>query len=122
MIHQGTDGISRGLLDEGVSSGKDMLSFIPFDEDALVRYPPVEDWVKSWSGKHTETLTYEGWFHRGHDLEGGYRDENRYWYNRERHSTFLWAPPPAAADVALEQLRVAQIKRQNLLTVLSAHD
>ena len=112
MIHQGTDGISRGLLDEGVSSGKDILSFIPFDEDALFRHSPVEDWVKSWSGKHTETLTYEGCFHKGHDLEGGYRDENGYWYNRERHSTFLWAPPLAATDVALEQLRITRIKRQ----------
>ena len=43
MIHQGTDDISRGLLNEGVSSDQDMISFIPFDEDALVRRPSIED-------------------------------------------------------------------------------
>jgi hypothetical protein len=29
MIAQGTDGVSRGLLTEGVTAGLDMLSFIP---------------------------------------------------------------------------------------------
>eukprot|EP00978_Attheya_sp_CCMP212_P004701 scaffold10314_cov60-Attheya_sp.AAC.1 len=29
------------------------------------------------------------------------------------HGTFIWCPPPAAADIALEQLRQARIKCQD---------
>ena len=34
-----------------------------------------------------------------------------------RSGTFLWAPAPAVADVSLEQLRIARIKRQSSLHV-----
>jgi hypothetical protein len=32
--------------------------------------------------------------------------------------TFVWAPPPAAAAVALEELRKARIKRQDSMHIL----
>ena len=35
-------------------------------------------------------------------------------------STYLWHPPPAAANVALEQLRIARIKRQQSAHMLFA--
>ena len=40
------------------------------------------------------------------------KNKQGYWCNRERQGNFVWEPPPAAADVALEQLRIAVIKRQ----------
>ena len=34
------------LIGEGVISDQDMLSFIPFNEDALQRHSPLEVWIK----------------------------------------------------------------------------
>ena len=50
---------------------------------------------------------------RGHDLEGGAYNAKGFWIHRERKGKFIWAPPPGAADVALERLRIARIKRQS---------
>jgi hypothetical protein len=47
MIAQGTDGVSRGLLTEGVTTGVDMLTFIPLHLSALERNPLLVEWVKS---------------------------------------------------------------------------
>ena len=37
--------------------------------------------------------------------------------NKVKKGTYLWSPPPAAADVALEQIRISRIKRQSSLHV-----
>jgi hypothetical protein len=112
MIAQGTDGISRGSLKEGVGSGKDMLDFIPLHLSALVRHKGLAEWLKSWVGSDIEFLTPEGWYERGHDHDGGERDTSGFWRVKIRPGVFVWAPPPAAAEVAIEQLRRAVIKRQ----------
>jgi hypothetical protein len=44
MKDQGTNGVSQGQLKEGVSAGKDMLSFIPFHLNSIQRSPDLEDW------------------------------------------------------------------------------
>jgi hypothetical protein len=75
MIAQGTDGVSRGLLTEGVTTGVDMLSFIPLHLSALERSPQLKPWVKSWLGDDTEFLTPEQWFSRGHGINGGSYDQ-----------------------------------------------
>lgn len=49
---------------------------------------------------------------RGHDLDGGYYDSNNHWNWNVNPSTFVWDLPPGAADVGLEELRKARIKRQ----------
>ena len=112
MKAQGTDGVSRGQLKEGVSSGSDMLAYIPFHLTALQRFPPVETWLRSWLGKDMEVLTPEGWFERGHDILGGKNDAKGFWRHNLTSGTFVWAPP-AAASVAIEELRKARIKRQD---------
>jgi hypothetical protein len=113
MKAQGTDGVSRGQLKEGVSVGKDMLSFIPFHLSAIQRSSAVEPWIRSWLGPEAELLEPEGWFERAHGILGGKFDRKGFWRHEFKAGKFFWAPPPAAVAVALEELRKACIKRQD---------
>jgi hypothetical protein len=89
MIAQGTDGLSRGDLSNGVMAGESMLSFVPLNKSALDRSPELGDWFLSSTGgiASWSVLTPKDWFKTPH--QGG---------------NCVWYPPPAAADVALEQL------------------
>jgi hypothetical protein len=113
MIEQRTDGVSRGLLTEGVSAGLDMLAFVPLHLSALDRSPSLLSWVKSWLGDDAEFLTSDQWFSRGHGHDGGYYDENSFWRVQIKCGKFVWCPPPGAADVAVEELRKSLIKRKD---------
>ena len=112
MQHQGTDGLSRGTHSDHILSSKDIIENIPFDKSALDRSPLLLEWIKTWAGNDLESLSPEEWFTRGHDLVDGFYDKQGFWRFKERKGTFLWSPPPAAADVLLEELRKARIKRQ----------
>jgi hypothetical protein len=113
MIAQGTDGVSQGLLTEGVNAGLDMLTFIPPHLNAIERHPPLLNWLCSWLGHNSELLTPDQWFSRGHSHDGGGYDQNGFWRVKIRSRKFIWAPPPAAADVAVEELRKALIRRRD---------
>ena len=54
-----------------------------------------------------------GWFTRGHDYLGGSYDHLGFWTHKIVPRRFVWAHPPMAADVALEELGKARIKRQD---------
>jgi hypothetical protein len=112
MIAQGTDGVSRGTLGEGVAAGADMLQFIPLHLSALEQSPQLKEWLLSWLGSDLEFLTPTDWFTRGHDQADGYYDASGFWRHRYRSGLFLWSPPPGAAEIAIEELRKAIIKRQ----------
>ena len=113
MKAQGTDGISRGCMREGVSLGQSMLSFCPWHLSALERSPALLPWLESTFGPDLEVLSPEDWYGRGHDHAGGYVDESGFYRLEIKSGTFLWHPPPAAADAAVEELRKARLKRRN---------
>ena len=115
MIRQGTDGLSRGDLVEGVMRGESMLSFIPLHKSCIDRSPALkiqlEECLKG-LGNEVELLEPEGWFERGHDFFGGRRNCDGIWMPQYRAGTFIWAHPPGAARHAIEELRQARQKRQ----------
>jgi hypothetical protein len=95
MISQGTDGLSQGDMSTGVMGGADMLTFIPLALTVVERQPELMEWVESWWGTgNTSLLTPEGWY----ACSG-------------RIGTYVWCPPPTAADAALEQLCKCHLKR-----------
>ena len=119
MIAQGTDGLSRGLLLEGVLSGKDMLSYIDLAKTALERQPALVDYVQSWTDAYVHVLSPEDWFEKGHGIRGGGPNKDGVWMplhaNNGMH--YLWAPPPVVADVALEQALKAIHKRKDAVHI-----
>jgi hypothetical protein len=117
MKAQGTDGVSRGQMKEGVTAGLDMMSFIPFHQSAIQRSPQVRDWIGSWLGPEAEFLEPKDWFERGHDVSGGSYDSKGFWRSTFKPGKLVWAPPPGAANVALEELRKARIKRQHSIHI-----
>ena len=112
MISQGTDGISRGQLNAGVGLGDLMLQYCPWNLSAIDRAPTLKNWITTALDHELEFLTPEDWFEKGHDVRGGYYDRQKFWRVKTRQGSYVWSPPPAAADVAIEQVRLARIKRR----------
>jgi len=113
MMEQGTDGISRGHLREGISLGASMLSFCPWGTCALDRSPTLLPWLQEVFGNELEVLSPSDWYRRGHDHLGGELDSKGFFRLKIQPGTFLWHPPPAAADAAIEEIRKARLKRRN---------
>jgi hypothetical protein len=88
MIEQGTDGVSRGDLSNGVMSGKNMLEFVPLDQGIDTRGPELVAWLIDAAGGDWTVLEPRNWFHDVHTQNGNY----------------IWCPPPAVGEAALEQL------------------
>jgi hypothetical protein len=117
MIHQGTDGLSRGLLTDGIFATDAMKLHIPLHLTAPSRQPALVPWVQSWCPETSiEPLTPSEWFHAGHGLADAFSPGA----DATQHPTqstkqwYLWTPPPAAARAALEELAVSRIKRPHL--------
>ena len=116
MQSQGTDGLSRGEMYEGVMRGDSMLGYIPLDKSAIEQCPRLLNWIQSWSkasGMELECLKPADWFDRGHDFSGSDSNADGYWMPQYKKGTFLWSPPPGVARFAVEELRQARHKRQN---------
>jgi hypothetical protein len=116
MIEQGTDGLSRGDMLEGVMRGDGMLKHVPLHLDALERFPPLRDWIGSWaSNPASESIEYlspADWFERGHDISGFTQNLDGVTIPTYSKGVMVWSPPPAAARFAMEELRQARHKRQ----------
>jgi hypothetical protein len=117
MVAQGTDGVSRGNLQEGVAGGADMMLFVPLHLNASQRWPPIVSWINSWATTDCEILSPADWFSWGHDHDGGITDCKGFWRPQIRSGMYVWMPPPAAAEIALEEMRKAIIKRQQSLHI-----
>lgn len=118
MKFQGTDGLSRGTINEGIGLTGNMLAFCPWHLDALQRSEPLKEWIRSWAGHQTEFLEPSDWFVRGHDISGYHKDERGFWRAKTSTGTMVWSPPPAAGFAALEELRKARIKRQASIHII----
>jgi hypothetical protein len=62
-------------------------------------------------------LTPEEWFTTGHDVVGEAKDAGGIWIPQFAAGVRLWVPPPAVADVAIEQMRFARHRRQNSMHI-----
>ena len=98
MIAQGTDGLSRGDLNTGVFGNKEMSVFVPLHLSAFERSPSLAPWLtrEVYPDRALEILETEDWFDK---------------ILNQSVAHALWAPAPAAADVAVEQLCYARLKR-----------
>ena len=114
MIAQGTDGLSRGNLSEGVLTGQNLLSFIPISQSAFDRSDLLLEWFRDWTQTpNLSPLKTSDWPWRGQALS------NTPWVNIDGIDmpqeldkyVFLWAPPPCLADVALEYVLKSIHKR-----------
>jgi hypothetical protein len=95
MIAQGTDGLSRADSSGGVMSGSPMEDFVPLHLGPLQREPKLRKWLEEiTTGLNAHFLTPNKWYTTGAE-----------------RVTFIWTPPPAAADVVVEQLGRARLKR-----------
>ncbi len=71
MIAQGTDGVSRGFLGQGVMDGAAMSAFVPIHQTPVERSPvELVPWIRKCAGKEAILLSKMGWFQDGHDVEG----------------------------------------------------
>ena len=112
MIEQGTDGLSRGLPYEGlVGQNRDFLHYLPLYLSVFERCVNFITWLKNWLPAWTKFLEPEDWFELGHDIVG-WKKAGSLWLPKIRSGFYCWAPPPAAAYKAIEQLRIARHKRQ----------
>jgi hypothetical protein len=102
-------------------AGKDMLLFVDLEKSAVDRCPKLLPWIQSWClDSSIQPLTPEDWYERGHGIIGGTRDKRNVWIpNHESASqTHLWAPSPAAADAALDELLKACHKRSDTFHIV----
>ena len=119
MIAQGTDGLSRGNLLEGVMQTCNMMSWIPLHLSATQTQSNLFDWIKTWvkSFNPPQLLSPYDWFIRGHDIVGYEPNCDNLAVPMIQSGTYVWYPPPAVADAAVEQLRIACSKRKESLHV-----
>ena len=94
MISQGTDGISRGRLNQGVGVGEHMLAHCPWGVSALEASPNLLNEVKTWSTSPLVVLKPKDWFELGHDIHGWRLGYKGLMYPVIRTGFYLWVPPP----------------------------
>ena len=115
MIAQGTDGLSRGDMLEGVMAGKNFLDFVPLHLSCRERSPAFDGAIRYLIGDLGIQPTFlepKDWSIRGHDIAGWKLERKGLWYPKLEQGVYVWCPPPAAAKYAIDELRKARTKRQ----------
>ena len=96
MIDTGGDGLSRGDKSSGAMLGIDIRKFFPLNHSATERSSQLEGWTRDLARDLKGiVMTPEDWFRPP----------------PKGCKTFVWLPPPAAADVVMEQMSFARQKR-----------
>ena len=122
MIAQGMDGLSRGMMCEGVLAGRDMLDYVDIAKSACARQPQLVEYFRSWLGVTDLTpLKEEEWYVEGHGIVGGKKDLHGIWIptHAANGKFYWWDPPPVLADVALEEALKARHKRTDAYHIFS---
>ena len=98
MIDCGIDELSGGITKEGVMAGHPLLGYILLNLDCLQRSGKIKPWIMSWwptkERGGLKLCTSDDWY-KGTNNDGCY----------------LWTPPQAAADAAVEEMGKAIQKR-----------
>jgi hypothetical protein len=92
---------------------------IPLHLSTFEQYAPLKTWVLHWAGPNVKFLLPADWFSRGHGHDGGSLDTDSFWKVKIRKGILGWAPPPGAADDALEELQKSLIKRLDSTHILT---
>jgi len=118
MIQQGTDGLSRGDCNEGVMKGVPMLEYIPLDKTCFQRSPLLKEKIAWCIDPYLKAAKLEArylseleWFNLGHDILGGSLNDDNVWVPHYESGFNVWCPAPAAGQHAIEQVRLARLKR-----------
>eukprot|EP00956_Cyclotella_meneghiniana_P036908 scaffold132204_cov35-Cyclotella_meneghiniana.AAC.2 len=95
MIKLGFDGLSRGDFDSGIMLGVDIRTLVPLGTPAVdFEENQILEWLKSWMGiDFSPPLSVKNWYCKGHEA-----------------GVHVWAPPPAGALIALEELAQSKLK------------
>ena len=96
---------------KGVMKGNSILKYIPLNRSTYDRHLKLFSWIQKWLDEDSWLLSPEEWFEKGYDFCGSTKSPGGLCWPEIKNGKFIWAPPPAAADVAVEQLRVARLKR-----------
>ena len=118
MMSQGTDGISRGDMDQGVASGQQMLQHCPWGRSAVDVSDTLLATLSKWCDRELKVLQPEDWYECGHDIVGWKTVRDGIKHPLIQSDAYVWCPPPAAADACVEQLRIARGKRKRSLHVV----
>jgi hypothetical protein len=116
MQQQGADGLSRGDLLTGVMAGAPMLDYVPLHLGVLERSPPVLQWIQSWVPPSHTVIPLQpiDWFQLGHGITTWLPNLDGLptpICGLSGNEVLVWALPPAAAHVAVEQLSYSRTKR-----------
>jgi hypothetical protein len=90
MQEEGADGASRGDHSTGAMNGTSVLNYVPLHRDAISLEPGVKTWLeKNWDTERGKLsfLTPDDWYAHGRTPKN-----------------CVWAPAPASADAAAEQM------------------
>jgi hypothetical protein len=98
MVHQGTDGLSRGEENSLMTRGLSLGGMVPLHSSTTARHATLEDWIRGWAdtGRKLEVLEPRGRSTSAHQL-----------------GSFGWYQAPAAVNAAIDQFCDALHKLPN---------
>lgn len=107
MIELGIDGASRGEIQLGALIPGHQAGAVPLHLGAIERSESLLEWLQSWCGEDARAASPSDWFWEA-------QQAGQYDYPPTT-TTWIWAPAPAAALDAIEELGNARLKRHDIL-------